>query len=233
MGWIPTPEQRAALIRARALAQVMRDGGTKWNAIADRLTADGYPTMNGAPWRYEMVQRLVRNPPPAAPSMDYTARHWRVQDRRGPARLLKCVHCAERGTDKQARDWACLHDRDGGDPQDYIPLCRKCHHAYDPTMGHHAPHTEETRAKLRASGRRRYGTDEREALARQNPGQPLPRVGANKHNSDKTQCPQEHEYTPANTYVDKRGYRYCIKCTRERTRLWRAEQRKKKETGEA
>jgi hypothetical protein len=233
MGWTPNPEQRAALIRARALAQVLRDGGTKWNAIADRLTADGYPTMNGGPWTYKIVQRLVTNPPPAGPSTVYATRHWRVADRRGPAKLLKCAHCAGRGTDKQARDWARLHDRDGVDPQDYIPLCRKCHNAYDPTMGHHAPHTEEARAKISASKRRYYGTDERDALARLNPGQPLPRVGANKHNSGKTQCPQEHEYTPSNTYVDKRGYRYCIKCTRERTRLWRAARKAEREAGGA
>lgn len=228
MGWTPTPEQRAGLIRARALAQVMRDGGAKWNAIADRLTAEGYPTMNGAPWRYEMVQRLVRNPPPAAPSADYGTRHWRVADRRGSAKLYKCVHCAEGGTDKQARDWACLHDRDGVDPADYIPLCRKCHNAYDPTMGHHAPHTEEAKAKMSASLRQHYGTDEREALARLNPDQPLPRVGANKHNADKTSCPQEHEYDEKNTYIAPDGSRNCIKCRRERTQQWRAAQREKK-----
>lgn len=77
----------------------------------------------------------------------YATRHWRVRERRGPAKLLKCVRCAENGTDKQASDWACLHGRDGEDPQDYIPLCRKCHIAYDGS-GHRTPHSEETKALL-------------------------------------------------------------------------------------
>jgi hypothetical protein len=95
--------------------------------------------------RYRLALHRV---PEGATVTAYSTRHWRVRERRGPAKLLKCVHCAASGTDKQARDWACLHDRDGEDPQDYIPLCRKCHNAYDPTMGHHTPHTEETKALL-------------------------------------------------------------------------------------
>ena len=228
MGWTPTPEQRAALTRARDLAREMRDGGIAWKLIADRLTADGYPTMRGGPWTYQMVQRLVRNPPPAGPSKDYGTCHWRVADRRGPAKLLKCVHCAARGTDKQARDWACLHGRDGVDPQDYIPLCRKCHMAYDPLSGHRVPHTAEARAKMSEAVRRHYGTDEREALARLNPDQPLPRVGANEHNSGKTACPANHEYDEENTYIAADGSRHCKKCSRQRTREWRAAQREKR-----
>ena len=64
MGWTPTPEQRAALIRARELAHEMRGDGATWKAVTDRLTADGYPTMHGTAWTYQMVQRLARNPPP-------------------------------------------------------------------------------------------------------------------------------------------------------------------------
>ena len=82
----------------------------------------------------------------------YATRHWRVRERRGPANLQKCTHCAERGIDKQAFDWACLHDRDGEDPQDYIPLCRQCHIAYDGS-GHRTPHTEETKALLSQKNR--------------------------------------------------------------------------------
>jgi hypothetical protein len=77
----------------------------------------------------------------------YSTRHWRVRERRGPANLRKCVHCTASGSDKQARDWACLHDRDGEDVMDYIPLCRKCHIAYDGS-GHRTPHSEETKALL-------------------------------------------------------------------------------------
>ena len=60
MGWTPTPEQRAALIRARELAHEMRGDGATWKAVTDRLTADGYPTMHGTAWTYQMVQRLAR-----------------------------------------------------------------------------------------------------------------------------------------------------------------------------
>jgi hypothetical protein len=82
----------------------------------------------------------------------YSTRHWRVREQRGPAKLLKCAHCAADGADKQARDWACLHGLDGEDPQDYVPLCRKCHIAYDGS-GHHEPHTEETKAILSEKNR--------------------------------------------------------------------------------
>ena len=77
----------------------------------------------------------------------YATRHWRVRERRGPAKLLKCVLCAEAGISKQAFDWAHLHGTDAEDVMNYIPLCRKCHIAYDGS-GHHTPHTEETKALL-------------------------------------------------------------------------------------
>ena len=219
MGWTPTPEQREALIGARDLTRMLRDGSVSWKLIADRLTADGYPTMRGGPWTYQMVQRLLRNPPPAGPSDDYGTRHWRVADRRGSAKLLKCVHCAARGIDKHAYDWACLHGRDGVDPQDYIPLCRKCHIAYDGS-GHHTPHTEEAKAKMSKAVRLA------DAEGR--------RVGANKHNSDKTTCPANHEYDEENTYIAPDGSRHCKKCRRQRTREWQAAQREKKQAeGEA
>lgn len=35
-------------------------------------------------------------------------------------------------------------------------------------------------------------------------------------NQLKTHCPQGHEYTPENTYVDRRGIRHCRACPRER-----------------
>lgn len=138
----------------------------------------------------------------------YSTLHWRLRAYRGPAKRLKCVHCAER-----AMDWARLHDTDGEDIRDYIPLCRKCHIAYDKS-GHHVPHTESARVKMSEAVRQGYldGT----------------RVGRNTHNEGKTHCPQKHKYTPENTYVSKLGYRYCIKCMRERTRQWRAAQREKK-----
>ena len=37
-------------------------------------------------------------------------------------------------------------------------------------------------------------------------------------NLAKTHCPKNHPYDLFNTYFDKRGYRYCRACGRERTR---------------
>lgn len=57
---------------------------------------------------------------------NYWTLHWRIRVARGPASEYDCEHCPE-----QAHDWAWLHDRDGQDVNDFIPLCRKCHVAYD------------------------------------------------------------------------------------------------------
>lgn len=40
-----------------------------------------------------------------------------------------------------------------------------------------------------------------------------------------THCPQGHPYDEVNTYVDKRGFRYCKTCQRQRTREWRERRR--------
>lgn len=78
----------------------------------------------------------------------YQARHGRVKRARGLASAQPCAHCAAQGTAKAAHDWATVHGTDGADPwNDYIPLCKKCHIAYD-GYGHHTPHTEETKALL-------------------------------------------------------------------------------------
>ena len=34
----------------------------------------------------------------------------------------------------------------------------------------------------------------------------------------KTHCPQGHEYTPENTYLNHKGYPWCRICARERSR---------------
>lgn len=45
------------------------------------------------------------------------------------------------------------------------------------------------------------------------------------HQTNKTECPQGHEYTPENTYVDPKGSRNCRTCSRESKR--RSYKRKK------
>lgn len=39
----------------------------------------------------------------------------------------------------------------------------------------------------------------------------------------KTHCPQGHEHNGENTYVDKKGYQHCRRCTREQMRRIRAD----------
>jgi NUMOD3 motif len=78
----------------------------------------------------------------------YFARHRRNEAQRGKAKLLKCVDCAAAGIDKYARDWSHRHGTDPDNVMNYDPRCRKCHIAYDPTAGHHKPHSEETKALL-------------------------------------------------------------------------------------
>jgi hypothetical protein len=37
-------------------------------------------------------------------------------------------------------------------------------------------------------------------------------------NRAKTHCPSGHEYTPENTYLNRRGHRFCRACNNNRSR---------------
>lgn len=82
----------------------------------------------------------------------YWGRHARVRHKRGSASEYECIAC-----DKQAEQWAQIHDTDGTDPWNhYQPMCRKCHWWYD-EEAHRAIYTtrktdvtEETRTKRAA-----------------------------------------------------------------------------------
>jgi hypothetical protein len=101
---------------------------------------------------------------------EYHRRHAGIRRALGQARLRKCAHC-----DGQAQEWATIHGRDGWDfLADYMPLCRKCHAAYDDrarkvseartgTKGQ--PKSEETRRKMGEARRRHWAglTDEQRA----------------------------------------------------------------------
>jgi len=138
----------------------------------------------------------------------YGIMHQRTRRARNPAKLYKCVHCAERGIDKDARDWACLRGRDGKDVEDYIPLCRRCHVYYDRGLVPPAP-----RAPKPSRPRRSRASDD--------PGRPGdPGLGQKRAEQQraKTHCPAGHEYTEENTYIIKRSggrtARQCKTCTR-------------------
>ena len=47
---------------------------------------------------------------------------------------------------------------------------------------------------------------------------------ANIERKSKTHCRKGHPYSGKNLYIDKRGSRHCTACTRERTKVWQAEQ---------
>lgn len=46
-------------------------------------------------------------------------------------------------------------------------------------------------------------------------------ISARGRKVDRTHCPQGHEYTPANTYICKRGCRYCRTCQADRAQARR------------
>jgi NUMOD3 motif len=83
----------------------------------------------------------------------YQARHRRNVAERGKAHLRKCILCARSGIDKQAHDWAHVHDTDPDDVMNYVPLCKKCHGGYD-------KHTPEAIEKIRAASTGRKHTPE-------------------------------------------------------------------------
>lgn len=57
----------------------------------------------------------------------YQANHMRLRSRRGKADAHLCDGCCG----SRAKDWALIHEQDGADPMNYVPLCRPCHFAYD------------------------------------------------------------------------------------------------------
>lgn len=143
----------------------------------------------------------------------YSRMHQRNRRSRGKARLLKCVHCAERGIDKQAYDWAKLSDHEGRDVMDYIPLCRRCHVYYDRGLVAPEPGQRKAAAILRGRQHRRL-----DAVIVGQLGDPGIGQRRAEQQRAKTHCPAGHEYTPENTYVIRRSGgrtgRQCKTCTK-------------------
>lgn len=92
---------------------------------------------------------------------EYMRRHGMVADARGKAKQHKCEHCSG-----QAFDWATIYGTDGSRPEDYMPLCRSCHIAYDGTSHTGLKRSEETKRKLSESHTgKKIPKAQREAMA--------------------------------------------------------------------
>lgn len=59
--------------------------------------------------------------------VSYRRLHKWVEDHRGSASEFPCDHCGE----AQAEDWANISHEYQRELDDYMPLCKKCHAAYD------------------------------------------------------------------------------------------------------
>src|ERR1035441_4479483 len=69
---------------------------------------------------------VTRHTPVGSDQVAYRSRHWRVSQLRGKAEEHTCVCCGS-----AAQQWAQVHDSDGLDEMDYMPLCVSCHREYD------------------------------------------------------------------------------------------------------
>lgn len=140
MIWDPGREQRETGERLYRRAVEMRAGGASFRAIAGALTAEGYRTVRGRPWYLAAVKQLLAYGP-AELSLENGPRHDRVRRARGDVKGYPCVEC-----DGPAVHWATIHGTDGMKPEDYQPMCQRCHQVYDGVTGN--PQTAEHRAKL-------------------------------------------------------------------------------------
>lgn len=85
-------------------------------------------------------RRGPQNPAWAGASCSYAAAHYRVKSAHGRAAEWRCSSCAD-----QAQEWAYLGGSDAAstelwgsswvefspDPEDYVPLCIRCHRKFD------------------------------------------------------------------------------------------------------
>jgi hypothetical protein len=73
-------------------------------------------------------ERWERRRQESGKPLGYEGCHFRVRAARGRAADQFCVECG-----KQAQHWAHIHGTDPAEPQNYQPMCRRCHSAYDGT----------------------------------------------------------------------------------------------------
>jgi hypothetical protein len=98
---------------------------------------------------------------------EYHVNHKNVREARGPAWQHDCEHCG-----KQAAQWATVKGTAGEGPEDFVPLCVRCHALYDDFASrlvrpagethHSAKLTEDQVREIKARG-----SENRSALARE------------------------------------------------------------------
>src|SRR6266404_6445547 len=134
---------------------------------------------------------------PPMRSTSYSARHKRVVRNRGRAADQQCSRCSDPAT-----DWAQRRGTDGENPEDYDPLCRSCHIAYDELISKRRPvaWTDEMRQEWSERSSRLWNDPEYRAK------RPVAKPrNHGPHNRDKEECPEGHRYTEQNTYIGRRG----------------------------
>ena len=92
----------------------------KYATPAERKAAQGEQA------RKQMLAQWDKQRQETGDTLGYFGCHRRVRTARGRAADQACVQCAG-----PARHWAHIHDTDPADPQNYQPMCQKCHWAYD------------------------------------------------------------------------------------------------------
>lgn len=146
----------------------------------------------------------------AAKGISYMGAHQRIRRTRGAAKEFQCDFCKN-----QARDWALIatslntrsgftsrgaYERWSDNPEDYRPLCRKCHKNYD--------------IHVREFGICAEGCD--------NPDH-SPKSKITSKPRDTTKCPNGHNLLEegARRLRAYDGRMECVECARERTRRYR------------
>jgi hypothetical protein len=136
----PDRNRGAAYVHSTSRASLMPAGGSR-------------PCGDGCACGRHVKPKGAASPNWIGDRITHKAMHTRVIRVRGPARAHRCLFCAERGAEKQAYDWAQIHETPGLDIADYIALCRRCHLRYDKDAGARNKPTENRKAAAR---RRRH-----------------------------------------------------------------------------
>lgn len=91
----------------------------KYSSAEERRTAQREKAQRQMLLQWEVIRAQTGE------ELGYFGCHRRVRSVRGRAGDQTCP-CGN-----PAHDWAHIHETDPADPQNYRPMCRSCHFAYD------------------------------------------------------------------------------------------------------